>query len=150
MSNAVYSEINLHMTWHTKSNLPMITPMIEEPLHRYLTHKIIETPGAYFHGIGGTETHIHIAASVEPNILISDWIGKLKGASAYYINHEVKPKALEWQRGYGIVTFGTRDLKWVVDYINNQKVHHRKGTIHDRLERSAESANAAADVKKGR
>jgi putative transposase len=132
MSNAVYSEINLHMTWHTKSNLPMITPMIEEPLHRYLTHKIIETPGAYFHGIGGTETHIHIAAS------------------AYYINHEVKPKALEWQRGYGIVTFGTRDLKWVVDYINNQKVHHRKGTIHDRLERSAESANAAADVKKGR
>lgn len=135
MSATVYSEINFHITWHTKNSLPMITTKIEDRLFRYLTHKIIETPGAYLHAIDGTETHIHIAASLEPNILVSDWVGKLKGSSSHYINHEVQTKGLEWQRGYGIVTFGTRDLEWVVGYIRNQKEHHRKGTTHDRLEK---------------
>lgn len=113
----------------------MISPIIEGRLFHYIKHKIIETPGAYLHAIGGTETHIHIAASLEPNILVSDWVGKLKGSSSHHINREVQPNALEWQRGYGIVTFGTRDLEWVFAYIKNQKEHHSKGTVHERLER---------------
>ena len=113
----------------------MINERTEDRLYRYLTHKILETQGARLHAIGGIETHVHIAVSLQPNILVSDWIGKLKGSSSYYINHEVQPKALEWQRGYGIVTFGTKDLQWVIDYINNQKEHHKNGTIHERLEK---------------
>jgi hypothetical protein len=38
------------------------------------------------------------------------------------------------------VSFGTKDLKWVVDYINNQKEHHRTGKIYDRLERIADES----------
>ena len=128
MSNSVYSEINFHITWHTKTSLPMINVRIEDRLYHYLTHKILETPGARLHAIGGIKTHIHIGVSLQPNLHVSDWIGKLKGSSSYYINHEVQPKALEWQRGYGIVTFGTKDLQWVIDYINNQKEHHKRGT----------------------
>lgn len=135
MSDSVYSEINFHLTWHTKNSLPLITPAIEARLYHYLTHTIIGTPGAYLHAIGGIATHVHIGVSLEPNILVSDWIGRLKGGSSHFINHEVQTKALEWQRGYGIVSFGTRDLKWVVEYINNQKQHHLRGTMHERLER---------------
>lgn len=135
MLSNVYSEINCHITWHTKTSLPMITERIEDRLYHYLTHKILETPGAMLHAIGGIQTHIHIAASLRPNILVSDRIGKLKGSSSYYINHEVQPKALEWQRGYSIVTFGTKDLQFVIDYMNNQKEHHKRRNIHERLER---------------
>jgi len=148
MSATVYSEINFHITWHTKNSLPMITQKVEDRLYRYLTHKIIETPGAYLHAIGGTETHLHIAVSLEPNILVSDWVGKLKGSSSHYVNHEVQPKALEWQRGYGIVSFGTGDLEWVRAYIKNQKEHHRRRTTHERLERI--SSHEEYGVAKGR
>lgn len=110
MSDSIYSEINLHITWHTKNSLPMITPKIEERLYYYLTHKIIETPGAYLHAIGGVETHVHIGVRLEPNILVSDWLGKLKGGSSHYINHEVEPKALQWQRGYGILSVSERKI----------------------------------------
>src|SRR3982750_192158 len=99
MSKSVYSEINFHITWHTKNSLPMISPKIENRLYHYLTHKIIETPGTYPRAIGGIETQVHLGVSLEPSIPVSDWIGKLKGSSAHYINHEVQPKALEWQRG---------------------------------------------------
>lgn len=136
MSDSVYSEINLHITWHTKSSVSSITPIIEKPLHQYLKHKIIETPGVIFHAVGGIENHIHIAISVSPNLLVSDWIGKLKGGSSFNINKLQGDKSLQWQRGYGIVSFGTKDLKWVVNYILNQKEHHSKGSIHERLEKT--------------
>jgi len=148
MSETVYSEINFHITWHTKGSLPMITPQIEDRLYHYLTHKVIDTPGAYLHAIGGTATHVHIGVSLEPNILVSDWIGKLKGGSSHHINHEVLPKALEWQRGYGIVSFGTRDLEWVIAYIRNQKEHHKTGTVHERLGRIV--SQEALNARKGR
>ena len=139
MSEYAYSEINLHITWHTKSNLALITPEIESKLHQFLKHKIIETDGAYFHAVGGTENHIHLAVSIQPELAISKWIGQLKGGSSFYINKPVNHKLLEWQRGYGIVSFGTKDLQWVVNYVLNQKEHHKKGATHDRLEKYSDT-----------
>lgn len=141
MSEFAYSEINLHIVWHTKSNLPLIKPAIESNLHAFLKHKIIETGGAYFHAVGGTENHVHLAVSIQPELTISKWIGQLKGASSFYINKEAENKLLEWQRGYGIVSFGTKDLQWVVNYVLNQKEHHKTGSTHDRLEKYFDEQN---------
>jgi hypothetical protein len=47
-------------------------------------------------------------------------------------------KVLQWQSGYGVVSFGTGDLPWVKAYIADQKEHHRVGKIADRLERITE------------
>jgi hypothetical protein len=48
-----------------------------------------------------------------------------------------------------VVSFGTRDLPWVVAYIENQREHHARGTIHERLERveKMESVAEAGVVK---
>ncbi|HWL92861.1 MAG TPA: hypothetical protein VNT79_04950 [Phycisphaerae bacterium] len=43
-------------------------------------------------------------------------------------------KALEWQRGYGVVSFGKRNLNWVLDYVRRQREHHANGRIEARLE----------------
>ena len=108
----------------------MIRPSIEPELYKFLKDKIIQTPAAYFHAIGGIEEHIHLVVSVKPSVHLDEWIGQLKGASSYELG-----KMLQWQIGYGIVSFGTNDLKWVVNYVLNQREHHSRGTIHDRLER---------------
>jgi putative transposase len=72
------------------------------------------------HAIGGTDDHIHLAVSAPPTLLVSDGLGELKAASAYYINHRVaNRKLLAWQTGYGVVSFGTRAVPWVVRYIEN-------------------------------
>lgn len=120
MSNRAYSEINLHITWHVKGSLPIISDAIESRLHQYLKHYALQTKGVFVHEIGGTETHVHMAATVPPNLLISEWIGKVKGASSYYVNHQlVNRKLLDWQSGYGVVSFGTKDLEWVINYVRN-------------------------------
>lgn len=134
MSRRAYSEINFHITWHTKSNLPSIKPELEPKLYQFLKDRILETPETIFHAAGGIENHIHIAVSVPPTIQPAEWIGQLKGSSSHYINQLANRKLLEWQHGYGIVSFGTKDLKWVVNYVLNQKEHHKKGRVFERLE----------------
>ena len=88
MSLRAYSEINLHFVWHVKSSLPIIAAEIEPRLHRYIKSYGLQSKGLVFHEIGGTETHIHIAVSIPPTLLISEWIGKIKGSSSHYVNHE--------------------------------------------------------------
>jgi putative transposase len=135
MRRYVYSEINLHITWHTKHNVPVLSDLIADRLYRYM-HRRIVTAGAIVHAIGGIEDHIHAAVTIPPTLPISEWVGDLKGASAHYINREIaNRKLLAWQNGYGVVTFGTRDLEWVIQYVRNQKEHHARGTTRARLER---------------
>mgnify|MGYP001815144354 CR=1 FL=1 len=88
--------------------------------------KLVNTPGAYVHEIGGTETHVHVCVTVVPTILMSEMIGQLKGGSAHEVNEKIghRSKRLQWQTGYGVVSFGTRDLDWVKTYVRNQREHH--------------------------
>jgi putative transposase len=137
LSRNYYSEINLHITWHTKDSLPLLTPEVEPVAQRIVKKRAIETPGVFFHEIGGIETHVHLVVTVPPTLLISDFIGQLKGGSSHDVNQAIgrMPKVLEWQIGYGVVSFGTRDLPWVMEYVRNQREHHTRGTTQERLER---------------
>jgi putative transposase len=137
MSRNYYSEINLHLVWHTKNSSPLLTPEIELLAHRFLKQRIVATPGAFVHEIGGIETHVHLAVTVPPTLLISDFLGQLKGGSSHDVNQSLggRQKELQWQTGYGIVSFGTGDLPWVIDYIRNQREHHNRGAVFERLER---------------
>ncbi|MEO7508703.1 MAG: transposase [Pyrinomonadaceae bacterium] len=138
MSKRVYSEIYFHLNWHTKNSLPLIRPEFERALYQYLEHKVLGTRGALCHAIGGIEDHVHLAVTLPPTVAPAEWIGKLKGASSHHINQLEGPKQLEWHGGYGIISFGAKDLEWVVEYVLNQKEHHRTGRIYDRLERAEE------------
>jgi REP element-mobilizing transposase RayT len=137
MSRNYYSEINLHLVWHTKNSLPLLTSEVEHLAHRFLKKRIVETPGAFVHEIGGIESHVHLAVTIHPTLLISDFVGQLKGGSSHDVNQAIgkKQKVLEWQAGYGVVGFGARDTEWVVAYIRDQREHHARGTVQERLER---------------
>ena len=137
MSRNYYSEINLHLVWRTMTSAPLLADSVESLTHRALRKRIVDTAGAFVHAIGGTDDHVHLAVTVPPTLTVSEWIGALKGGSAHDVNQQAgkKQKVLQWQNGYGVVSFGKRDLPWVIDYIRNQRAHHATGTIHDRLER---------------
>lgn len=140
MSRRYYSEINLHIVWHTKLSQPMLDQKTEERVHRAIVHKLHEFQGVVFHGIGGTQTHVHVALSIPPTVLICDLVGQLKGYSSHDINGFFHNgiKTFEWQAGYGVVSFGTQHLNWVLEYLAKQKDHHALGTTQDRLERAEE------------
>jgi putative transposase len=151
MSRNYYSEINIHITWHTKESAPLLVPNVEAIAHHYLRGRCINTPGVFIHEIGGIETHVHLCLTIPPTLLISDFIGQLKGSSSHEVNQKLGHKALEWQAGYGVVSFGTGDLQWVRGYVRNQREHHAHGKVEDRLERiTAMETGAEANSEKPR
>ncbi len=136
MSRNYYTEIHLHITWHTKESAPILTPEYQTTVFRSIRDRCSKTPQVIFREIGGIETHLHLAVSVPPTLLISEWIGQLKGGSSFDLNQQVGSKVLEWQAGYGVVSFGTKNMEWVIRYIRNQKEHHAQKTTLSRLERT--------------
>jgi putative transposase len=138
MARNYYSEINLHLTWHTKESAPLLVPNVETITHNYLRGRCINTPGVFIHEIGGIETHVHLCVTIAPTIPISEFIGQLKGSSSHEVNQKIGNRALEWQTGYGVVSLGTKDLPWVCAYVRDQKQRHASGQVVDRLERITE------------
>ncbi|MCI0419918.1 MAG: transposase, partial [Acidobacteria bacterium] len=126
-----------------------IDAALDKQLYSFLRDCALQTPGLYFHEIGGIEDHVHLVVSVPPTLLISDWIGQMKGSSSHYINHRIANRhLLDWQTGYGVVSFGTGDLPWVVGCVRNQRQHHAKGTTQERLERGEAEADPASPLKR--
>ena len=140
MPNNVYSEINLHLAWHTKGSAPLIHDAVEHHRYQFLAQRVKQTPGALCHAVGGTDDHVHLAVSIPPTVQVSDWVGQLKGASAHYLNQRIMNRnRFAWQAGYGVVSFGSKDLPWVTDYIRQQRDHHATGKTHSRRNESRPS-----------
>jgi hypothetical protein len=47
MARNYYSEINLHVTWHTKESAPLLVPKVEAIAHHYLRGRCINSPGVF-------------------------------------------------------------------------------------------------------
>ena len=136
MAKDAYHQMFVHVVWHTKESRRLIVPAMEGDLYGIIRRRALEPGGVFVHAIGGTEWHVHLVARIPPTLTVSEWIGRIKGGSSHDINATDRwRKSLEWQSGYGVETFGMKDLPWVVEYVKNQKEHHRTGKVYDRLER---------------
>lgn len=74
---------------------------------------------------------------IAPTVTPSELIGQIKGYSAHDVNQKLGDgrKILQWQEGYGVVSFGKGNLRWVCEYIQNQKERHAQRRAVSRLER---------------
>jgi REP element-mobilizing transposase RayT len=127
-----YWRLYYHFVWTTKNRLPLIVPDVEEELFGYLIGKA-HVLKSIVHAVGGLEDHVHLAVSVPPSIALSDFVARLKGSSSHRLN-EILEDAFAWQVGYGVVSFGEKQLPWVVGYVNGQKQHHAELTAVAKLE----------------
>jgi putative transposase len=135
MSSHVFHEIYLHLNWHVKDDRPTLSGEIETLTHRLITERCRRTKGVFLHGLNGTETHLHMAVNIEPHVTISEMVQELKGGTSHDLNEQLRDKVLYWQRGYGVVSFGRKNLPWVLEYVAKQKEHHARGGAVERLER---------------
>lgn len=75
-----------HLIWATENRQPLITLSKEKELYGYIIGKA-DYLNCIIHAIGGTENHIHIVTSIPPKLSIADFAKRIKGSSAYHLNH---------------------------------------------------------------
>jgi len=125
-----------HLVWTTKNREPFIQPQIEASLYAQIVKTAGEL-GCYIHSINGMADHTHVAISIPPKHAVAYVVKMLKGSSAHFVNHILRPVQYHfaWQRGYGYLTLGQSQLPIAVAYVQQQKEHHRLGSINGWLER---------------
>lgn len=125
-----------HLVWATVDRQPLITPDIEQELYDYITSKTLAQQ-CLVHAIGGVDNHVHLVVSIPPKLSVAQFVGTIKGSSSHHVEHhlpQLEPK-FGWQRVYGSLTFGKKQLETVARYALNQKQHHQQGTIITGMER---------------
>ena len=86
MPRNVYSEVNLHVLWHTKETRLLIKPDMQETVYDHIRRRAIAPGEVFVHEIGGTANHVHLAATIPPaNVSPGQWgHGRCVHKSLYY------------------------------------------------------------------
>lgn len=133
-----FRQILYHIIFATKNRKPSLTVEYEKELYSYIWG-IIKGKKGHLYRINGMEDHIHILTDLHPTIALSELIKDIKVASNEWIKaHGGFPAFDSWAEGYAALTYSYRDKDMIINYIKNQKEHHRRETFHDELKRLLE------------
>lgn len=149
MSNRKYSRICYHFVWATSERKPLINGEWEFNLHNFVIAKC-KSRGYGPLAIGGTADHLHVLLSAQPEMIPAVIAENLKGLSMVYINHECPVNEyFSWQDGYGVLSVCPDHVDSIIDYIKNQKHHHKSGSLMPEYEK-AESERSLAEIAAGK
>lgn len=126
-----YRQIYYQIVFGTKNRLPTIPESHCTALYRYISG-VIKNKNCKLYRINGVEDHIHIFSDLHPTVSLSDYVKDIKIASSVWMKAKGNfPKFEAWQEGYGAFTYSIREKDMIINYIKNQKEHHKKETFYD-------------------
>jgi len=115
-------------TYERKNTLPVEH---HEELYKYLWGVIKNHKGVLYR-INGVENHVHILCDLNPTVLMSDLIKDLKVGSNKWMKQTGNfTKFDSWAEGYFAATYSYKDKNTIINYINNQKEHHKTINFED-------------------
>ena len=126
-----YVKLLYHVVIRTKSSQPVLSVEHSDDLYRYIW-AIIKNKNSVLYRINGTEDHIHILLSLHPTLALSSFMRELKAESSKMLKRTVGfEKFSAWSEGYAALTYSLRDKDVIINYIKNQREHHKKQTFKD-------------------
>ncbi|MBP6182240.1 IS200/IS605 family transposase [Flavobacterium sp.] len=126
-----YTQIHIHFVFAVKFRHGIIQSKWKEDLYKYMTG-IIQNDNHKLFAINGMPDHIHILIGLRPVQSISDLMKNVKQSSSKWINkNKLTNGHFEWQEGYGAFSYSKSEIGQVVNYIQNQELHHKKKTFRE-------------------
>ena len=124
-----YRQILYHIVFGTKHRQLTITEEHSKKLYSYIWGIVQNKNGKLFR-INGVEDHIHILSDLHPSIALADFIKDIKVSSSIWMKDSgFFPNFDAWAEGYGAFTCSVKERQRIIDYIINQKEHHKTITF---------------------
>ena len=127
-----YTQIYIHGVFAVQSRQNLL-PVGEEgaEIRKYMTG-IVTNLGSKLIAINNMPDHVHILIGQEPNISVSDLLGKVKSGTSGFINKRRLVRGhFNWQDGFGAFSYARSQLGTVISYIEKQQEHHRTKTFRE-------------------
>ncbi len=97
---------------------------------------IIKGHGCHLYRINGIEDHLHIVSDLHPSVSLADYVKDIKVTSSIWIKESKKfPSFKGWQEEYGAFTYSEEDRDIIINYVKNQKEHHKKESFLEEYKR---------------
>lgn len=132
---STYRQIFYQIVFSTRNREATLTEEHSEELYKYIWG-ITKKRNCKLYRINGIENHIHIFSDLYPSICLADYIKDIKQGSGNWMKGSEKfSKFKGWQDGYGTFTYNIKEKRIIIDYIKNQKEHHKTETFYDEYKR---------------
>jgi len=109
---------------------------------------IVKNHTSLLYRINGMEEHVHLFIDLHPSIALSDFIQKVKTSSSLWLKQNPNfPRFQGWAGGYAALTYSWRDKDMIINYIINQREHHKKVSFIDEYRASLLDAGVKIDER---
>jgi REP element-mobilizing transposase RayT len=127
-----------HIVWTTEERQPSIgrdhVGIIMDAID-----EVCEKLGCKIYALSVLPDHLHIAVSIPPRIAVLNWVRDMKIASARAVQKAYPTDDdFVWDKGCGVITFGTQNKDKVIRYVKRQRAIHAEGQLIDALEKTGE------------
>jgi REP element-mobilizing transposase RayT len=130
-----YHSLFYHIVFGTKNRKPAISIAYGQELYKYIWG-IILNKRCKLYRINGVEDHIHLISNLHPSLCLSDYVKDIKVASSIWMKSSGKFHLFEgWQEGYAAFTCSANDKDRVINYIKQQREHHKTECFYDEFKR---------------
>ena len=120
-----FTSLHYHLIFSTKDREPWILHDIEERIWKSLGG-IARENGMKALRVGGMPDHVHVILGLPPTQTVSKAIQLLKGGSSKWIKETFpRMRGFGWQDGYAAFTVSKSNLPDVIEYVQDQREHHR-------------------------
>lgn len=127
--------LHYHLIWATKNREPMIDDAAEPIIRRSISSTARDLK-LRLNSVGMVADHVHVALSIPPSVVVSEAVGRLKGASSHAVrNGPLALAEFSWQAEYGALSVSPRGLDDLIEYVTSQPARHATGRLQAALER---------------
>ena len=122
-----YTRLLYHIVFRTKKSKNTIPEEHEKELYAYIMG-IINNKKSKLYRIGGISNHIHLLVDIHPTFALSDFMKELK---EYLSTNPNFPDFEGWAVSFAGFTNSLKEKQTIIDYIKNQKEHHKKVSFEE-------------------
>ncbi len=126
-----YTQIHIQAVFTVQNRDCIIQNGWKDELYKYITG-IIRNKHHKSLIINGMPDHLHLLIGLRPTQSLSDLMQDIKGNSSQWINDRkfIRGK-FSWQEGYGAFSYSKSELSNVIQYIENQTLHHKEKSFSE-------------------
>jgi REP-associated tyrosine transposase len=123
--------LRIHCIFSTKGRRPTIPDGLQQRLFEYVGG-IVRRLGMTAIAVGGVDDHLHVFILLSPTVALATAVQKIKANSSRWL-HETTGKPFQWQEGYAAYSVSISHTDTTVQYILNQREHHKGKTFEAEL-----------------
>lgn len=140
------TSVYIHIVFRTKLSVPALPLDGSEKLYKYIWG-ISRNLGVKLLRINGMEDHVHLFIRLPASVSVAEFVRTVKANSSRWLKHSgAFPNFVGWAAEYAAFSYAEKDKAVVINYVKNQREHHKRISFSEEIENIFREFGAAEKI----